>query len=147
MYVIAAADSFGIKWASSKIAYSIFGFLTLGLIGLGVHDDVVNLTLVPEIENGLLRYVNDNSVGPPIPAIVTIVVMMVVAAFIWRRRKWSVLCIGSILMFIAAGAGASIILLANFGELLLSGSIVWTDHKLASVAPELATGEIDHPTH
>lgn len=130
MYAIATADRLGIKRAGSKLTYSIFGFLTLGMIGLGIYEDIIELALVPKVENGLLRYVNANSAGPPIPSVVTILVMIIVGAFIWRSRKWSVLCLGAILMFIAAGAGASILVLANFGEILFSGSIVWTDRKL-----------------
>lgn len=138
MFAASTARRVGIGWANNKVVLSFLGLLTVAMIALGVWDDIVQLELAPVSEAGTFRYINASTAGPPIPAIVTIVVMIVVGAFIWRKHKWAVLCLGAILMFIAAGAGASILLLANAGEILFAGSIIWTDYKLSGLTPGVA---------
>ena len=133
MFALATAQRLGIGWAQKRYWFTVLGILTVLMIGLGTFTDIINIALVPEWDGGTLRYVNDHSAGPPIPAVVTIVVMIVVGASLWRRNKWAVLCLGSILMFIFAGAGASVLILSNVGELFFAGSILWTDYKLGDL--------------
>ncbi len=133
MFAVATAQRLGIGWAQSRWAFAAFGILTMALILVGVYSDIVNLSLVPKTDAGTLRYVNENVEGPPIPSIITILVMIVVGVFIWRKSKWAVLFVGSVLMFILAGAGASILALSNIGEALFAGAIVWTDYKLGEL--------------
>lgn len=134
MFAIATAQRLGVGWAQKTAVFTVFGLLTVLLIGLGVYTDIINLALVPEVEAGTLRYGNDNTAGPPIPAIVTIIVMLAVGVSLWRQHKWWVLFVGSALMFIFAGAGASILLLSNIGEVAFAGSVLWTDYKLGDLA-------------
>ena len=133
MFAVATAQRLGIGWAQNRNVFALFGILTLAMIGLGASVDIFDLSLIPELDNGTLRYVNDHTAGPPIPAIVTIIVMTVVGGFIWRKAKWSVLFFGSFLMFVFAGAGASILLLSNLGEVFFAGGILWTDYKLGDL--------------
>ena len=132
MFVVAIAIKFGVEWAKTSWAYIAFGILTLLMIGLGVYVDIIQLDLAPILEDGTLRYAHAESAGPPIPAIVTIIVMMIIGVFVWRTGKWSVLFLGSLAMFILAGAGASILVLSNIGEVLFAGSIVSSDYKADS---------------
>jgi hypothetical protein len=137
MFAVATAQRLGLGWAQSRTTFAVFGVLTLLMIGLGIYTDIINLSLSVAREAGTLRYVNANSAGPPIPAIVTILVMIVVGASVWRRHKWAVLCLGAILMFILAGAGASVLILGNVGEILFAGSILWTDYKLGDLVARM----------
>jgi len=139
MFAVATAERLGIGWAQNKTSFAILGILTVLLIGLGVNEDILNLSLVLEQEWGTLRYVNANSAGPPIPSIVTVIVMIVVGGFVWRQHKWAVLFIGAVLMFILAGAGASILWLSNIGEVLFAGAILWTDYKLGDLVEKMET--------
>ena len=133
MFALVTAQRLGVGWAQKRIWFSILGVLTVLMIALGTYEDIIEIVLVAERDAGTLRYVNGASAGPPIPAVVTIIVMIVVGAFLWRRNKWAVLCIGSILMFIFAGAGASILILSNIGEVFFAGAILWTDYKLGDL--------------
>ena len=137
MFAVATVQRLGVGWAQSKLSFTILGVLTVLLIGLGIYEDIINLSLVLEQEWGTLRYVNANSAGPPIPSIVTVIVMIVVGGFVWRQHKWAVLCIGAILMFIMAGAGASILVISNIGEVLFAGSILLTDYKLGDLVEKM----------
>lgn len=137
MFAAATAQRLGIGWAQNRASFAILGILTVLLIGVGVYDDMINLSLVRAQEWDTLRYVNANSAGPPIPSIVTVIVMIVVGGFVWRRHKWAVLFIGAVLMFILAGAGASILWLSNIGEVLFAGAILWTDYKLGDLVEKM----------
>lgn len=132
IYAWSVAKQSGIKWAQQPIALIGFAILTVLMIALGASVDIFDLSLVPEVEAGTLRYTNAHMSGPPIPAIVTIIALIVVGAFIWRQKKWYVLCVGAIIMFVFAGAGASILLLSNIGEVMLAGTIVCTDLSMNS---------------
>ena len=138
MFAIATAQRLHIRWAQSRTAFAIFGLLTLLLILWGVYMDIIKLSLTAVQEAGTLRYIHVESAGPPIPAIMTVIVMIVVGGFVWWRHKWAILCIGSSLMFILAGAGASILILSNIGEVLFAGAILWTDYKLGDLVGKMA---------
>jgi hypothetical protein len=99
--------------------------LVAALIGYGVYTEIVMLRLAPERELGTLRYVNAAAEGPPIAAIVTILVLIVLGAIIWRRQGRPWLLVGAVVMFVAAAAGTQLVWLQNLGELaLLTGLLV-----------------------
>jgi len=102
------------------------GALTLLMIALGCYTEIVRLELEPEWEGGSLRYVNAAAAGPPVPAIVAIIVVIVIGIAVWRRSGWPWLAVGAIAMFVAAGAGASIVSVQNVGELALITAVVAT---------------------
>ena len=139
MFAVATAQRLGVRWAQSRTTFAIFGVLTLLMILLGVYEDIVTLSLTAVEEAGTLRYSYAESVGPPIPAIVTIIVMIVAGAFVWRQHKWAVLCLGSSAMFILAGAGVSVPILGNIGEILFAGAVLWTDYKLGDLVARMET--------
>ena len=118
------------KGKNDKIWHSVFCILAVVMLALGAMTDVINLSLIPEIENGTLRYVNDASEGPPIPAIITIIVMIIVGIFMWRHASWPWLAIGSIVMFVAAALGVNNVILSNLGEVVFAVAIVTMDYRV-----------------
>lgn len=100
--------------------------LTAVLVALGVHTDIVRLRLAPERYADTLRYVNDNAAGPPVPAIVAILVLVGAGAVLWRRDGWPWLFAGAVVMFAAAAAGFAVPWLGNLGELVLLTAVVHT---------------------
>lgn len=131
LFALDIARRANLKWAHSSTVMLVFGVLTLLMIALGVYTDIIDLALELMKEGGTVRYVNGNAAGPPVPAIVTILVLIGVGIPIWRQSKWSLLCLGSLFMFVAAGAGASLPVVGNLGEVVLSGTIVKTDEKFS----------------
>lgn len=117
----------GIQWAQGRTVHLIVCVVATALILLGSYTDILNLHLVPQTADGVLRYVNDFEFikGPPIPAVLTIIVVLVFGGFLWREIKWPWLFIGALLMFLGAGA-MRIPLAQNFGELAFAGSLVST---------------------
>lgn len=97
--------------------------LTAVLIAIGVWTDLVHMSLELREYAGTLRYAYAHA-SPPIPSIVTVVVLIVVGGLLWRREGIPWLCLGALAMFGAAGSG--VFWLGNAGELVLISSIVLT---------------------
>jgi hypothetical protein len=116
----------GIGWLRTRIAAVVVSGLVAALIVVGVIEEIVHLELVPEDAGDALRYVNDAVSGPPIPAIVTILVLIGLGGLAWRTAGLPWLFAGSVAMLLAAGLGAEILWLANVGELVLQAAVVAT---------------------
>ena len=140
MFAWRMGQGFGLSWGEKPAVYWGFAGLTAVMVALGSYTEIITLTLKPIWDGDILRYTHADPSGPPIPSIVVIVVAIVVGAFLWRQKKWWVMCVGAILMFIFAGAGASILLLSNIGEVIYVGSIVWTDYELEQRQTKNANG-------
>jgi hypothetical protein len=114
----------GIGWAQRKIAHALFCLLALAMFCLGVFMDIVRLELVVKQENGTLRYVNDGFHGPPIPAIVAIIVLTIVGIIVWVKRKSPWTFLGALLMFICAPLGLKFAIVGQFGEICFGGALI-----------------------
>ncbi|MEV4132932.1 hypothetical protein AB0J72_12295 [Dactylosporangium sp. NPDC049742] len=122
------------------------------LVGIGIWADVVRLRLVPERYADTLRYVNDNAAGPPVPAVVAILVLIGVGVVLWRQDRWPWLFAGAVAMFGAAAAGFAVPWLGNLGELVLLTTVVLSlrhahrsiddtaNHTMDNAAGKAATG-------
>lgn len=124
----------GIKWAQGKTAHIILCVITTLLIGLGAYSDILQLDLQTKTVADTLRYVNEGGMkGPPVPAILTIIFLIVAGISLWRNTGWMWLAIGGILMFIAAGAGmGDLFYIGNLGEVILGFANVYTAKKFLS---------------
>lgn len=118
------------KGQYDRILHSLFCLLAVAMIAMSVMSEIINLSLVFLVENGVERYVNAASEGPPIPSIITIIVMIIAGIYIWRKVGWAWLALGSIVMFVMAGAGVNNTLLTNIGEVVFVTVIVMTDYAI-----------------
>lgn len=114
----------GVSWAQSRRNHAIFCTLATGLVLMGVYIDVLNLTLEVKAEEGLVRYVNTFFKGPPVPSIVTIIVLAIVGFFVWRKGKSWWMAVGSILMFVGALVGLRVVGVSNLGEVAMTSALV-----------------------
>lgn len=126
MLIMAALDMArraGVGWAANRVVYALFGVFTIVLILFGLTE-MPKMVFEPVVYGGTLRYVDTAVAGPPIPSIITIILIMVIGIFIWRKQKWPWLFIGALLMFIgsamppsvvgpAVGSGTEVILLTS----------------------------------
>lgn len=116
----------GVRSLAGRAAPAAFGALTVALILAGIYLDIINLDLEPTRYADTLRYTNTASHGAPIPAVVTILVLIGIGATLLIRTRWPWLLAGAVAMFVAAGLGALAFWTGNIGELLLILSIWWT---------------------
>ncbi|MEU8002979.1 hypothetical protein AB0B66_17625 [Catellatospora sp. NPDC049111] len=140
----ALAARLGVTWLRHKAVRIVGSVLVTALIALGVAADVVALRLEPREYADTLRYVNAATAGPPVPAIVTMLVVVVIGALVWRTARFPWLCLGGIAMFAAAGAAAAHFWLGNVGELLLQLAVLAAVLRAARPAPDAAPSQ---PTH
>ncbi len=124
----------GANWAQGKTAHLILCIATTLLVALGAYSDILQLDLQAKTIADTLRYVNEGGIkGPPIPAILTIIFLIVAGISLWRNTGWKWLAIGGILMFIAAGAGmGELFYIGNLGEVILGFANVATARKFLS---------------
>lgn len=126
--------SAGVGWAQSRTTHIVVCVFTTLLITLGVYDDVLALDLQTKTVLDILRYTNEGGMkGPPIPAMLTIIFLIVAGISLWRKTGWWWLAAGAIFMFIAAGAGmGDTFYVGNLGEVVLGIGNVLTARKFLS---------------
>jgi hypothetical protein len=124
----------GVKWAQSKTTHIVVCVFVTLLIALGVYEDVLALDLQPRGVMDAMRYTNEGGIkGPPIPAMLTIVFLIVAGIALWRKTGWWWLAAGAIFMFIAAGMGmGDMFYIGNLGEVVLGLGNVLTARKFLS---------------
>jgi len=124
----------GVKWVQGRTTHSVICVFTTLLIALGAYSDILRLDLQTKVIADTLRYVNEGGMkGPPLPAILTIIFLIVAGISLWRNTGWKWLAIGAIIMFIAAGAGmGDMFYIGNLGEVILGFANVATAKKYLS---------------
>ena len=103
------------------------GPVPAAVVALGAWTDIVGLTLEPVTERGITRYVNGFSPipGPPVAAVVTIVVVLAIGVMIWRRSGWPWLAVGATVMFVTAGMQGQLVA-QHVGEIAYAAALVFT---------------------
>ena len=121
-----------VKFADNKFWHSAICTLALALILSGSYESILNINLVPAMENGVLRYINDFELikGPPLPAVLTIVVVLIFGIKLWRKIKWPYLFVASAVMFVTAALPSSLLVWQNFGEVIFAGGLVFTEIQI-----------------
>lgn len=115
----------GMAWAQSRRNHAIMCSAASLLIAMGVYSDVLMLNLQLRVEQGITRYVNIGGIkGPPIPSIITIIVLLVIGIMLWRRGKSRGLAVGSGVMFVGAMAGTALLGLGNAAEIAMSAGVL-----------------------
>jgi hypothetical protein len=125
----------GIPWARGRAAriwaWSLYG----AMAALGVLSAIVLLRLEPVRKGGLVYYTNAGGLpGPPIPAIVMVMAVLVVGMLLLKRTGWPWMLVGGTLMLFAAAVPARIVgfWLSNTGEVALGLALVFTERFLQS---------------
>lgn len=135
MIIVAAAIVVGRLGVRLRLWVRIAGLIgVLALIAVGVVEVIATFDLQPESAGDAVRYVNVAAHGPPVPAIATVLAVIGLGGAAWRVAGERWLCLGALVMMIAAGAGASTLWVGNLGELVLFAALVVTMHRAAPPA-------------
>ena len=93
----------GASWASNRIiAHAAIG-LSIAGIAIGIATELVDLRLVAETLQGHQRYVSTSGL-PPIATIATNLIVLLLAAVIWRHSGWPWLFAGALSIFVINAA-------------------------------------------
>jgi hypothetical protein len=124
IFAIGVARRCGVGFAQGKAAHTIVCLIATAMVALGVYHEVIQLTMQAKAEDGTLRYINTALQGPPIPAIATIIVVMILAIFVWVKTKKPWYFLGTLLMFVLAPMASKFVWAGNLGEIFMNlGSI------------------------
>lgn len=119
IFAFGVARRCGIGWAQSKGMHTAICVFTLAMVLLGIYEELFKMNLVPIAEDGTLRYKNEPS-SAPIPAIATIIVVMIIAIFVWIKTKKPWYFLGTLLMFILAPMASKFVWAGNLGEIFMN---------------------------
>ncbi len=140
MLIMAALDMArraDVGWAANRIVYALFGLFTLLLIVFGLSE-IPHMVFEPTAYGSTLRYVDTAVAGPPIPAIITIILILIMGIFIWRKQQWPWLFVGALIMFTCSAIPASIVgpTVGSGGEVILLTSFLATEAHIQKVTME-----------
>lgn len=124
----------GVKAAENRLARVGSWALYAAMVALGSWASLVLLDLQPSTRDGLIYYTNGGGLpGPPIPAIVMVLVTLGWGVAIARQAKWPFVAIGAAVMFVAAAMPTSVVgfIPSNTGEVVLSTAMVLTLGRFA----------------
>ena len=124
----------GVQWAQSRTTHIVLCVFVTLLIALGGYSDIIKLDLQSRAVADTLRYVNEGGIkGPPIPAVLSIIFLLVAGISLWRKTGWQWLTWGAVVMFIAAGMGmGDMFYIGNLGEVVLGLGNVLNVRKFLS---------------
>lgn len=145
--VVQIAIAGGIQWLNARAAWTGVWLLTAAMIGYGIYELTI-LELQPACFGGITRYTSSASaaqfcfegqqslpgIGPPIPSIVAVFLIMGFGAVLWRRQHWPWFALGGLQMLLAAAVPFSEfgLLPGNGGEVILQFAFVSTAYRLSS---------------
>ena len=116
----------GMSWTYSPWAWVSIWMISLGLVFLDLITYYRDFNPVPIFFQGTLRYSNASAMVPPIPAIVTVVVIGVIGALMWVQVSWPWLFLSALVTFVGSAvpprfvgpllsSGTEIVLMVGFG--------------------------------
>jgi len=124
-----------VGWAKNGVVVSLIVGATVAMVLLGLYYEVVTLRLVPDLVGDLVAYDNAGGIEPPVPPLVTILVLIAAGAAVWRSARWPWFCVAATAELAAAvGGGVLPVVAGNLGELVLLAGMVATDWRLSDPA-------------
>jgi hypothetical protein len=120
-----------IPFTKKTIAPYFFLFLTAGLI---IYEFIENMhkIFVPIYEYGVLRYVSEESSGPPLMVLIVTFILLVISIYIFIRTRWIWMLLGVIVMIVGSAIPIPIesSAVTNAFELIFLCSLWLTNYKL-----------------
>ncbi len=121
----------GAKWARSSVVGGGMAALTLAMVAVGVAADLVGLHLVAKDSAGVVSYGNASAFAAPVAPLVTVLILLTAGVIVWRHSGGPWLLIGAIVQLLAGAISGAMMIVANFGELVLLAALVLTDAILS----------------
>lgn len=98
--VIDLARQAGQGWAQPRGVRWGGALLSALVMAAGIATRLANLTLTPEVMDGVVRYVAAGVSGPPIVSIISIGLSGVIGIAFWRYNAWPWITVAVVLAFI-----------------------------------------------
>jgi hypothetical protein len=130
----------GVPWLQSNGSRITEWILYGAMVVLGVIRSLVLLDMQPVHQASLLYYTNKGGLpGPPIPALVMVLVIIVCGVALSRRSGWPWMLAGGVVMLFAAAIPTSAVgfWVSNLGEVALSLALVLTEGYLQGISEQV----------
>ena len=109
LVALCQSERAGILLTSSPTLKLIAWLLTIALIVSDLFRYYQKFNPIPVWFQGTLRYTNASVSHPPIPAMITIVLVGIIGILIWHQAQWPWLFISSLVMFIGGAIPFSLV--------------------------------------
>lgn len=136
--VVDQAGRLGVAWARGARARLMTWGLVAAMVALGVAD-LLGLDLVAERGLGLLHYTSAEP-SVPIPAVVSVVAMIVAGWSVRRSTGWSALFTLGIVAFVGSAVPPidGMLLLGNLVEVAFVAALLLAEQRATAPAPTFA---------
>ena len=124
----------GVALARRPLVIAFCWLFTIASLAWGLYHEVYLLQLGPKPALGVMKLGSVSGL-PPIATILTNVLLLPMAALVWKSSGWRWLFLGALFIFLVNGAtGAQPwgFLVGNFAELVFIVSLLVTDRRFAA---------------
>ncbi|MEX0827431.1 MAG: hypothetical protein WD005_00600 [Haliea sp.] len=132
LFTLSAMQTQGIPSARHPIAIWVCGCFVLLAVMYGLYHEVYLLQLEEKMSFGVVR-LGDTAGGPPMATIMTNLLMLPMAAVVWRKSGWPWLFLGGLFIVVVNGATAPMawgFLAGNFAEVVFVLALLATEKHL-----------------
>ena len=133
LFALSVMRSADVKMASNSFFVGFCWVFTLVALGYGFNHEVVQLELGPKPAMGILKMGSISGV-PPIATILTNILILPMAAAVWKVSGWKWFFLGALFIFLlngATGAQPWGFLVGNFAEVVFVIALLATHRKFA----------------
>lgn len=126
----------GVALARKPLVIALCWLFTAACLGWGLYHEVFLLQLGPKFVAGVAKLGSVSSL-PPVATILTSILLLPVAALVWKRSGWCWFFLGSLFIFLVNGSTGGQpwgFLAGNFAELVFIISLLATDRRFATQA-------------
>jgi len=134
LFGLSVMQSAGVKMASNKLLVGFCWLFTAGALAFGLYHEVLLLVLGPKTAMGVMK-MGSLSGMPPVATIVTNILILPMAAAVWKVSGWKWFFLGALFIFLlngATGAQPWGFLVGNFAEVVFVVCLIATHRRFAT---------------
>ncbi len=122
----------GHPWAQGIVARRLIVGLCMVVLLLGTFTGIVPMDLQLVEMDGIQRYMDEGTVGPPIVSILSIGFAGVMGALLWKENRWPWVFLTAVLVFILEGIPVEWVrrVAGSGSEVLFIGALLITEQRV-----------------
>jgi len=133
LFALSVMRSAGVKVAANTLFVGFCWAFTLVALGYGIYHEVVLLELGPKPALGIMKMGSLSGI-PPVATILTNILILPMAAAVWKVGAWKWFFLGALFIFVlngATGAQPWGFLVGNFAEVVFVVALLATHRRFA----------------
>ena len=133
LFALSVMRSAGVRFAWNRFFSGFCWLFTAGALAWGIYHEVILLELGPKSVFGVVKLGSMSGV-PPVATILTNILVLPMAAAVWRVARWPWFFLGALFIFVLNGAAGGQpwgFLVGNFVEVVFVVSLLFTHWRFA----------------